>query len=418
MLRRIRVTGFKSLRKLDVTLAPVVVVFGPNATGKSNFLEAVLLLSRLVTQRTVADAFGPPLRGYPLEAFTLPKGGLPALLAQDTASLRLDAELEIKSGDNGRRGALRYAIEVEATPATGKLAVADESLLRLKADGTPKGKPRIERVGDHLSVRRLSEPGQPRQERLGLNHTLASNLQFSGETRYPDFDLLRAEVEAWCSYYLDPATAMRSAQPPRDVMDVGSAGELLAPFLYRLRGDPALFKHFRGVERALKAAIPSIDALGVDLDRERGTIDTLVVERGIQYSARVISEGTLRVLALCAIAANPWKRSLIAFEEPENGVHPRRLEVIADLLLTLGDRAQLLVTTHSPTLVSAMLRRQRSRPAHVTLMRCVQHGDATALTPFEDPEPLFQDGQIAEALSSGEDDRVMQQLLVRGWLDG
>jgi hypothetical protein len=58
----------------------------------------------------------------------------------------------------------------------------------------------------------------------------------------------------------------------------------------------------------------------------------------------------LRVLALCAIAVNPWNGPLSAFEEPENGVHPRRLELIADLLtsLALEQGRQLVVTSHSP----------------------------------------------------------------------
>jgi predicted ATPase len=410
--------GFKSLRGLDIQLAPVVVVFGPNAVGKSNLLEAVVLLSRLVTERTVAEAFAVPLRGYPMECFTLPSGGIGELLSQPRASLRVEADLQLTAGENGKGDTLRYAVTVDASPATGKLAVGDEYLVRLKLDGTERHKPRIEKAGDHLVVRRLGEAGQPRQEPLGLNHTLASNLQFSGETRYPDFDHLRGEVQAWRSYYLDPGTAMRSAQPPRDVVDIGARGELLAPFLYRLRGDEQTARNFSAVHRALRTAIPSIEHLDVDLDKERGTLDIRIRQNGTEYSSRVISEGTLRVLALCAIAANPWRSSLVAFEEPENGVHPARIEVIADLLLSLGSETQLLVTSHSPTLVAAMLRRHRERPGNVALMRCIQRDGSTTLEPFPDPLPLFQDQQIKESLKGTEDEQVVHGLLARGWLDG
>ncbi len=412
MLHRLRIRGFKSLHDVDAKLAPVVVLFGPNAVGKSNFLEAVLLLSRLVGERTVAEAFGPPLRGYPMEAFSLPAGGLPQLLSQSSASLRLDATV------TGAESPLRYAVEVEATPGTGRLAVTDEYLARLKRDGEPKGPPRIEKAGDHLVVRRYNEAGHPRQEPLGLNHTQASNLQFSGETRYPDFDRLRQEVGAWRSYYLDPATAMRSAQPPRDVLDIGSAGEHIAPFLYRIQGDEAQRKHFLAVQRALRAAIPSIEALGVGLDKERGTLEIRIRQHGTDYSSRVISEGTMRILALCAIAANPWPSSLVAFEEPENGVHPRRIEVIADILSSIGRRTQLLLTTHSPTLVAAMLQRQRQDQNHVLLLRCVQEDAGTHLIPFVDPGALFEDEPIQQALRGSEDELIMTDMLIRGWLDG
>lgn len=418
MLRRLRVEGFKSLRDLSIELAPVVVVFGPNAVGKSNLLEAVVLLSRLVTERTVAEAFAAPLRGYPMECFTLPPGGLSQLLSQPKASVRLDADLQLKAAENGKGDSLRYAVTIDASPSTGKLAVGDEYLVRLKHDGTPKHQPRIEKADEHLVVRRLGEAGQPRREPLELNHTLASNLQFSGETRYPDFDHLRDEVRAWRCYYLDPAGAMRSAQPPREVVDIGASGELLAPFLYRLRGDPQTARHFSAVQRALRTAIPSIEQLDVDLDKERGTLDIRIRQNGTEYSSRVISEGTLRVLALCAIAANPWPSSLVAFEEPENGVHPARIEVIADLLLSLGSGRQLLVTSHSPTLVAAMLRRQRQNPGSVALMRCVHRDASTVLEQFEDPKPLFEDQQIKEALKGTEDEQFVHGLLSRGWLDG
>jgi AAA15 family ATPase/GTPase len=57
MLNRIHIQGFKSLRDATVELAPLVVLFGPNAAGKSNLLEALLLLSRLVGERTLSEAF-------------------------------------------------------------------------------------------------------------------------------------------------------------------------------------------------------------------------------------------------------------------------------------------------------------------------------------------------------------------------
>ena len=56
MLRRLLVKGFKSLGEVDVTFPRMIVLFGPNAAGKSNLLDAVQALSRLGTSRTLADA--------------------------------------------------------------------------------------------------------------------------------------------------------------------------------------------------------------------------------------------------------------------------------------------------------------------------------------------------------------------------
>lgn len=419
MLRRIHVRGFKSLFDVEVELAPLVVLLGPNATGKSNFQEALFLLSRLVTERTLADAFEPPLRGYPAEAFSLPEGGLPGLLSQDQAELAIEVDLELPS--SSKIPGLRYRIGVQIEPKTGSLAVTDEYLARLNRDGSiKKMEPRIDRHEGHLVVRHLGRAGRSRYEELGLNHAVASNLQFSGATRYPDFDRLRAELSRWHTYYLDPRLAMREPQPPREVTDIGPRGDLIAPFLHRLKESERLEKYFHAIRRGLHSAIPSIEGLDVDLDKTRGTLDIQITQDGTPYSSRVISEGTLRVLALCAIAANPTPSALVAFEEPENGVQPRRIEVIARLLasMALPGRTQVIVTTHSPTLIGAMLRIRRERPQLIRLLRCTQEGRETRLKPFEPAGPLFDDPEIRRALSGVEDDALVEALLIRGWLDG
>lgn len=401
MLKKIHVRGFKSLFDVEVELAPLVVVLGPNAAGKSNFLESLFLLSRLVTERTLADAFEPPLRGYPAEAFSLPDDGLPGLLSQERAGLSLEVDLELPTGL--KIPGLRYRIGVEIEPQTGVLGVTDEYLARLNQDGSlKKMDARIESAEGHLLVRRLSEAGRPRHEELGLNHALASNLQFSGTTRYPEFDHLRTELSRWHTYYLDPRIAMREPQPPRQASDIGPRGELIAPFLHRLKERAKLEKYFAAIRRALRSAIPSIEDLDVDLDRTRGTLDIQISQDGTPYSSRVISERTLRVLALCAIAANPTPSSLIAFEEPENGVHPRRIEVIADLLASMAQpgHTQVVVTTHSPTLIGAMLRKSREQPNLIRLLQCTQEGRLTRLEPFEPAGPVFDSTEIRASASA------------------
>ena len=419
MLKRIHVRGFKSLFDVEVELAPLVVLLGPNAAGKSNFLEALFLASRLVTERTLADAFKPPLRGYPAEAFSLPDGGLPELLSQERADLSIDVDLELPQVKT--IPGLRYRVGVEIEPKTGTLGVTDEYLARLLRDGSlKKMPPRIERSGSHLDVRRLGEAGRPGHEPLGLNHTLASNLQFSGATRYPDFDRLRTELGRWHTYYLDPRIAMREPQPPQDAPDIGSRGELIAPFLHRLKETERHKQYFAAIRRALRSAIPSIENLDVDLDRTRGTLDIQIFQDGTPYSSRVISEGTLRVLALCAIAANPNPSSLVAFEEPENGVHPRRIEVISDLLTSVAQPGgtQVIVTTHSPTLIGAMLTKSREHPELIRLLQCTQEGRGTRLAPFQPPGPIFDGAEIRRVLSGAEDEAVVEGMLIRGWLDG
>ena len=95
MLSRLAVKGFKSLAEVEVTFPRLAVLFGPNAAGKSNLLDAVQALSHAGTARTLSDALSEPIRGYPVEAFAFPRGGLAALLSQKAARFSLDADLSI-----------------------------------------------------------------------------------------------------------------------------------------------------------------------------------------------------------------------------------------------------------------------------------------------------------------------------------
>ncbi len=95
MLKRIVIRGYKSLVEVAVNLKPLSVLFGPNAAGKSNFLDALQLLSRMATSRTLKEAFEPPYRGKPLESFTFGPEGIQGLLQKENVSFTMEADVEL-----------------------------------------------------------------------------------------------------------------------------------------------------------------------------------------------------------------------------------------------------------------------------------------------------------------------------------
>jgi predicted ATPase len=416
MLTNLKIRGFKSLRDVNIDLPRMSVFFGPNAAGKSNILDAVQTLSRVATSRTLSDALTDPsgnhlLRGFPIEAFALPQGGLPELLQSKDAAFELDARLNVKTET------YRYRIEVAIHPSSGALSVQDEYLTTLDRSGNPKGQARIEKQDGELTLRARAHPGRPRREKLGLNYALISDARLGG-AEYRVIETCRREFDDWRTYYLDPRVAMRSAKPPAEVDDIGVLGENIAPFLYRLHSEHP--KSFEALDRTLSALIPSIEQLNVDLDVKRGTLDIVVRQDGIDFSSRVLSEGTLRVIALCSIAVNPWRSSLIAFEEPENGVHPRRIELIADLLTSLIERdppIQVIITTHSPTFCNSILRAARDKPSDVGLFQVNRSRTGSQLSRFDTAGPLFDKRDVLDALNTASDDGIFEKLLMRGLID-
>jgi predicted ATPase len=392
MLRQISITNFKSLVNIHhLKLPRLAVFFGAHSAGKSNLLEAIQTLARLGTARTLAEALQDPFRGHPLEAFSFPSGGLPTVRAQTCAEFKLEALL------NTGTDSYEYRITVSIDPRSGSLAVEDEYLAALTGTGNPRGNPLIESREGELRVRRRSKPAHPRQEPLGLHHTLLSDPRLGG-VEYSGLERCREELLGWTAYSLDPHVSMRRAAGPAEVSGIGVSGEDITPYLYRLRTERE--EEYGKLVRTLSAVAPGVEDVAVDLDPRRGTLGLTVRSNGVAYSSRILSDGTLRLLALCAIAVNPWSGSLLAIEEPENGVDPHGLEPIVELLVTLaleGGR-QVLVTTHSPLFCAAVFRRQREHPEHIGVFRVSRGGQGTEIENFPDPGPLFTEREVLQAM--------------------
>ena len=412
MLTKLTIRNFKSFSNVTIDLPRLAVFFGPNSAGKSNLLDAIQSLAWIGNTRTLFDAIGRPLpvRGYSFESFRFPAGGLPALFDKKSAQFTLEAELTAATER------YRYRVTPEIDFASGQLGIADEYLALLGARGNPKGTPAIERVGNKLHIRQKGKPAHPRQESLGLNHSILSDRSLGGD-RYRWLERVRTELLSWHTYYLEPRTAMRTPQAPADMFNIGMQGEYIAPFLYKLQAEYP--RYFESISRTLRSIVPSVEMVRIDLDERRGLLDLLIRQGGVDYSSRILSEGTLRILALCAIAINPWEPSLIALEEPENGVHPRRLELIAELLFALAteQNKQIVVTTHSPLFCDAILKQGTSSGGGFGLFNVRREGEATVVDSFEPSGSLFKDAEIAKALTAGAEDGLFQNLLLRGLID-
>ena len=191
MLTKLTVRNFKSLRQVTVELPRLAVLFGPNAVGKSNLLDAIQALSWMGTARTLFDALGGPLpvRGYAFEAFSFASRGLREMVRGGSARFTLEADLTVE------KGSYRYRIEPEFDFRSGQLTVSDEYLAQLGTTGQPKGTAAIERVGSNFRIRRKGKPSHPRQEQVGLNHSVLSDQSLSG-TGYPWLEQVRAELNS------------------------------------------------------------------------------------------------------------------------------------------------------------------------------------------------------------------------------
>ena len=431
MIRRVHIVGYKSLRNVEIRLRPLSVLFGPNSAGKSNFLDALQLLSRTASSRTLSEAFEPPYRGTPLESFSFGPRGLAGQLEKEHLSFSIEIDIELsartlnrvekqiaemrkgngvesKPGNYIKERLLRYRIELEILPRSGILRVADEYLAALRDDSDIKGsrKPFIERQGSRLRLR-LEGQAHPTDHEIGLDHTLISRPLYP--PHYPHVAALRRELMDWAFFYFEPRERMRAVNPVKEVRHIGMMGEELAAFLNTLRAvDP---KQFGAIEKSLRTLVPQVECIDVQ-PNALGEVELKLQENGVLVPARLASEGTLRMLGLLAVASASEPSTLIAFEEPENGIHPRRIRLVAEFLKTRTQMGgtQFIVTTHSPLLPDLL-------PAEA-LYVCHRKEDSTAIEPFSVPGPLFSRGAIERSLDDREEAVPISERILRGDFDG
>ena len=414
MIKRVKIERYKSFQSLDLELRPLTVIFGPNASGKSNFLDALYFLSRAVSQKNLKEAFEGH-RGLPLESFYYGDEGYQSLLARSSPQFSFEIDVELSPFvtkkveeivEAKRRGIdtrttkkiitepfLRYRITIEASPKTGYLRVMDERLCAIKRNGEEKKRnPFLEREKNRIHLR-MEGQAHPTFHEIGLDHTIVSTALY--EPHYPHITALRMELANCFTYYLEPRALMREEVPLADIESLGPRGENLAAFLNTL--NHKYQKDFESLNLSLKRVLPIEASIDIEQLKE-GRVGLKLSENGIWFSARLISEGTLRLIGLLAAIHPKNPATLVAFEEPENGVHPVRLKIISDALKNAVQeyRKQIIITTHSPILPEYFDDKD--------LFICSREKNRTIIKPFPMTKPLFR----RRAIEHGLEDRILR----------
>jgi predicted ATPase len=415
MIKRVTIKGYKSFKDLSLDLKPLTVIFGPNASGKSNFLDALYLVSRFVTRKNLSEAFEGH-RGLPLESFYYADEGLQKNLSKPDISFSFEVDVELsdtiitrveeivrakrKGIDSSEQSKkvitekrLRYCITLQGLPKTGYLRVMDERLCAIKPNGEEKKRfAFIDRRGSQIRLR-MEGQAHPTYFNLGLEHTIISEALY--EPHYPHITAFRMELANWYTYYLEPKDLMREDVPLAEIENLGSRGQNLAAFLNTLKQKRP--KDFDNFNLSLRRILPTEASIDIESLKE-GRVLLRLSENGTWYSARLLSEGTLRVIGLLAAIYPKNLATLIAFEEPENGIHPARLKLIAEILKNASQQTekQIIITTHSPLLPDYF--------DNQDLFVCFKDNRQTVIKPFTSFGALFKRQDIEHAL----EDRIVR----------
>ena len=402
MFTRVEIDGFKSFEKFALDLEPFCVIAGPNAAGKSNFFDALRLLARLA--ETDARSALQGLRGEPHELFRQKPDGTAKrmVLAVEVLVDRNFTDPYGKRHDL-KNTRMRYEVGIERRPeATGvmeKLFVFREQAFLILRDQdslfkrhdhdreakaslrhwAPAGKSKTKLISmspdlQSIEVTQDGSGGRKRVLPLGeATETFLSSLRTGGDFQH--LYALRKELISLRFLQLDPAAErMPSDILARDELEPNGAN--LATVLARLRAETATHDRPEGVlveiRQDLNLLIPSVLDIGVVRNEAARQFQLSVTMRdGSVFGSRVLSDGTLRMIALLAVLHDHRRRGVLCFEEPENGIHEARLPGLISLLrtsctdLTMPPETdkdtltQIIVNTHSPLVL------QHLRPSEI-----------------------------------------------------
>ena len=331
----------------EIELQPLNVLIGPNASGKSNLIEAIGLL-----KATPTDLTAPIRKGGGISDF-LWKGD------QDTPTAEIETIVDYPEAVMP----LRYRLGF--TSSGQRLELIDEVVeneLPNLGESQPYFFYRYQQGRPVLNVQTKSEsqPGTTSyrsERRLRREDLIPDQSVFSQRKdpdQYPELTYLGKEFSK-ISLYRDwhigrnsqPRMPQKTDLPEHPLLEDGSnLGLVLNNLQYQLGSRQIIEKLKKFYEVAEELTVKISGGTAQIFIREEELIQPIPATR--------LSDGTLRYLFLMALLLDPTPPPLLCIEEPEIGLHPDILPTIAEMLIEASQRTQLIVTTHSDTLVSAL----------------------------------------------------------------
>ena len=348
----LKVAGFRRLLNVDLELRPLTVLIGANAVGKSSVLDALSILASSA-------------RGN-LKASVSEMGGIAAMMTYDRAGeVQFGISVTVRNDDP-----LEYSLSLQSW---GNAYLISGETLRKRLEGRLEGLPygfhHIDSRGEDIKYfDDFSGLVRPNWEHNPLESSL---WQVPKLFRAPEE--FRRRLESSTFYHaLDvrPRSRVRLPQPMRPAPLPGKDGEDLVSCLYSLRETEP--DRFEAVEDSLKAAFPGFKKL----DFPPVAAGTLAITwRDNSFSKPLymhqVSDGMLRFLWLATLLQSPGLTALTLIDEPEVGLHPELLSLLAGLLREAAQRSQIVVATHSDRLIRFL------KPDEVVVMDTAEDGTST-----------------------------------------
>ncbi len=345
------IAGFRSLKKVSWKPGDLNVIIGANGSGKSNLLRFLELMSISAQFKRL---------GKHIQSL----GGMDPIIWDGQAtsiSFTVKASL-VNAKENVDHEGVIYKLELARLGKGSSYKISNELLSTYsQIQGGKQSNPAIvlERTGSGVYLFDHEEQIMSPRDDLGFFKNPESETYLSIPSAIVTDRLMllfRHELASWAIYHdshVHKDAIIRQAAVARVEERVDPDGQNLIPVLHTLYSDDRDFK--KDINSAMHAAFGDDFGELVFPPAADQRIQLRVRWKSLkrEQSAADLSDGTVRFLLLMTILASPSPPPLIAIDEPETGLHPAMLPIIAEYAVDAATRTQVIFTTHSPQFLDA-----------------------------------------------------------------
>jgi predicted ATPase len=340
MIKLLKLTNFRSHRQSTLQMEPVTLMVGPAGAGKSNIFKALVVLQNSI-HRTLVEVFPPGLGEF---------HWVRSRWAGETDPIGFEVHLDQVPGHPDCTA--EYILKIADSPAG--LYVLEETLVRRENQQQPvwvfQRRQNRTQMGEFGNVDWTMPTILHRvwHSSPGVN-SQASNVRFARAV---------AQSLSRFGYYHLEVSKLKSLGIAQDSERIGYHGEGLPEFIAWAKSTPQQGPIYEAILGEMRQLLPSLDSIivtQVETDKQ-GLAFAFKEHRGY-ITARDMSDGTMFTLGMLCLAHMPQKPQVLCVEEPETGLHPRRLRWLFEKFVALAypseDQTpiQVLLTTHSPSYV-------------------------------------------------------------------
>jgi len=343
----LKIQGYRSLKNVSWSPGDLNVLIGPNGSGKSNLLRVLELIS--------VSARGK------LGKYIQRAGGMDSLVWDDKADC-IKFVVETSPVEEDRyleTDSLTYEMEMGRV-GKGSTYRIDHELLgnyyRVRTGECNEPFKMLERNPQRAVVFDEREHGFAATEESVIEEESLLSLTsgpFTQNRFIPPFQKYMAEWSVYHDLHVNMDAPIRQPTVARHETRVEPDGQNLISVLHTLYTGDRTFKN--DINLAMRAAF------GNDFDElvfppaadQRIQLRVRWKTLSREQSAADLSDGTLRFLFLLTVLASPNPAPLIAIDEPETGLHPSMLPIVAEYAVDASERTQVILTTHSPQFLDA-----------------------------------------------------------------